>query len=113
MDDSHVFQFAAGGKRGAPPSPAAAQAIAATRALPKKGREGSPEKGLNPNAIAFQSLASAEQSGQQVDDAANFMGTFTRPASSHNKVRGPALPQAVHSGHSASVGIISGSSEAG
>ncbi|MDC0526089.1 hypothetical protein OAO87_03725 [bacterium] len=89
------------------------QAIAAIRALPKKGREGSPEKGLNPNAIAFQSIASAEQSGQHIDDAANFMGTFTRPASSHDKVRGLALPQAVHSGRSVSAGIISGNSEHG
>ena len=113
MDDSQVFHFAAGGKRGAPLSPAAAKAPSAVRALPKKGREGSPEKGLNPSATAFQPLAAAEQSGQQIGAAANFMRTFTRPASSHDNVRGSVLPQAEHSGRSAHAGIILGSSDAG
>ena len=66
---------AAGVKRGASRSPGAAKAIAALRAL-KHQREGSPSKGMNPNANAFQPLAAAAQSGQQIGDAANFMGTF-------------------------------------
>ena len=77
-------------KRGASRSPGAAKAIAALRAL-KHQREGSPSKGMNPNANAFQPLAAAAQSGQQIGDAANFMGNFIRPASSHDNVRASAL----------------------
>ena len=113
MDDTHVFHFAAGGKRGAPLSPAAAKATTAVRALPKKGREGSPEKGLNPSAAAFQPTAAAEQSGQQIGAAANFTRTFTRPASSRDNVRGSMLSKVEHSGHSAPAGIIPGSSDTG
>ena len=117
-DDSNVFHFAAGGKRGAPPSPAAAKAIAAIRALPKKGREISPVKGLNPNAIAFQFKASAERSAQQIDDAA-FMKTFTWPASSSSMSQNgsgtrdadDARPSAP--GSLAHAGMITGNSEAG
>ena len=113
MDDAQVFHFTAGGKRGETPSPAAAQVIAASRALPKKGREFSPTKGLNPSALTFQPSAAADQSGQQIGDAANFTRTFTRPASSDSNVRGSVLPQAEQSGHSVSAGIISGNGGAG
>ena len=75
MDDKPVFHFAAGGKRSMPLSPDPAKAMAALRAL-KNQREGSPQKGLNPTATAFQPSAAATQDGQQIDDAANFTRTF-------------------------------------
>ena len=112
MDDKPVLHFTAGGKRQTPLSPDAAKAIAATRAS-KNQREGSPLKGLNPTAIAFQPKAAGAHSEQQIGDAANFMATFTWPASPHNNVRGSVLPQAEHSRLSAHSGIISGNSEEG
>ena len=111
MDDAQVFHFAAGGKRQMPLSPDVAKAIAAARAQ-KNQREGSPLKGLNPTALAFHPSAAAEQSVQQIGDAA-FTRTFSRPASSAFNGRDSTLPQVEHSGHSAPAGIISGSSDAG
>ncbi|MDC0525614.1 hypothetical protein OAO87_01350 [bacterium] len=59
----------------------------ASDSLPSKTmREGSPTRGMNPDALAFQPTAVAAQSGQQFGDAASFTRTFTRPASSHNNV---------------------------
>ena len=113
MVDTQVFHFAAGGKRGAPPSPAAAKSLAAVQALPKKGREVSPTKGLNPTAMAFQPSAAAGQSEQQIGDAADFTRTFTWPASSDNNVRGSVLSQTEHFRLSAPAGIISGNGETG
>ena len=107
MVDSDV---AAGAKRGASMSPGAVKAITALRAM-KTARELSPAKGMNPNASAFHPQASAEQSAQQIGDAA-FARTFPRPASSRFKVRGLVLSQAGHSGLSARAGMNSGSSEA-
>ena len=120
MDDMQVFHFAAGGKRGAPRSPAAAKAIAAIRALNvKHAREGSPTKGMNPDAQAFHPPAAAAQSERHFGDAADFMRTFTWPASSHTNVpfgsgsrdADDARPSAPR--RFAHAGMIQGSSEAG
>ena len=100
MDDTGVISHAAGGKRGAPLSPTAAK-IAALCA--KHMREGSPTKGTNPDALAFQPTASSGQSVQQIGDAA-FTRTFSRPASSSTTSA---------SGRSVHGGTMPGSSDAG
>ena len=66
MDDSKVSHFVAGGKRGAPPSPAAAKALAAIRALPNIWKTGGATWVRFPDLVATTQVGFGSLNGNTV-----------------------------------------------